>query len=343
MNLKVLLYFEGEKMIQTSGIGRALKHQQAALSGAGIEWTCNPQDDYDILHINTVGLTSASVIAKARKENKPVIYHAHSTEEDFKNSFVLSNAMAPYFKKHLINLYTMADVILTPTPYSKSLLEGYGIDLPIHAVSNGIDLNRFNYDEEKEVAYRKYFSLKEGQKVVLSVGLYFERKGILEFIEVAKRLPEYTFIWFGYTPLLSIPKVVREIIEDHPKNVIFPGYVRGPIIEGAFGNADCFFFPSLEETEGIVVLEALASYQNCVLRDIGVYDPWMVSGVNCYKGTNVDEFVELVKGVVEKKLPDVTTQARVTAEQRSISAVGRQLAKIYADVLMQQSVRLDEK
>ena len=335
-NLKVLLYFEGEKMISTSGIGRALKHQQAALDSVGIEWTCDPMDDYDILHINTIGLNSNSIINKAHLEGKPVIYHAHSTEEDFRNSFILSNQVAPIFKKHIVNLYSMADYILTPTPYSKSLLEGYGIKLPIRAVSNGIDLNRFHYDEEKVKAYYKYFSLKPEDKVVLGVGLYFERKGILDFIDTAKRLPEYKFIWFGHTPLMSIPKNIRDIIEDHPKNVYFPGYVKGPIIEGAYAGAACFFFPSYEETEGIVVLEALASGQNCVLRDIGAFDPWMQDKVNCYKGKGVLDFVELVKGIVEKKLPDVFEEGMKTAQKRSIPNVGLHLKEIYEIVLKQK-------
>ena len=76
--------------------------------------------------------------------------------------------------------------MITPTPYSKSLLEGYGIDLPIEAISNGIDLKRFHYDSEKVKAFRRYFSLAEDQRVVISVGLFFERKGLLDFVEVAK-------------------------------------------------------------------------------------------------------------------------------------------------------------
>ena len=333
MILKVLLYFEGEKVISTSGIGRALKHQQAALDAVHVEWTTDPLDDYDLLHINTIGLNSASMINKARREGKPVIYHAHSTEEDFRNSFVLSNQMAPMFKKHIVSLYTMADMILTPTPYSKKLLEGYGITLPIRAISNGIDLERFGYDEEKDKAYRRYFSLSAKDKVILGVGLYFERKGILDFVDVARHLPDYKFIWFGHTPLMSIPKNVRDVIEEHPRNVTFPGYVKGPIIEGAYAGADCFFFPSYEETEGIVVLEALASRQNCVLRDIGAFSPWMQDQVNCYKGSSVSDFVRLVRGVVEKHLPDVSEEGRKTAEERSIRNVGEQLKEAYETVL----------
>lgn len=334
ITMKILLYFESEKALQNSGIGRALKHQKAALKSAGIEFTTDPWDeDYDILHINTVGINSESIIKKARKEGKPVIYHAHSTEEDFRNSFILSNQIAPLFKKRLVSLYSSADIIITPTPYSKSLLEGYGIDIPIYAVSNGIDLNRFDYDDEKVKAFKKYFSLKDTDKVVLSVGLYFERKGILDFIEIAKKCPQYKFIWFGYTNPVMIPKNIREVVENYPDNVMFPGYVKGAIIEGAYAGSNCFFFPSYEETEGIVVLEALAARQQVLLRDIGVFDPWLIDGVNCYKGNSNEEFIEKLVGIVENKLPKTNIEGRETAKERSIAAVGLQLKAIYEELL----------
>ncbi|NLC96462.1 MAG: glycosyltransferase family 4 protein [Erysipelotrichaceae bacterium] len=332
--MKVLLYFESEELIQTSGIGRAFKHQQKALESANVEYITDPwSEDYDILHINTYGFNSDAIINKARSMNKKIIYHAHSTEEDFKNSFILSNQIAPLFKKHIVSLYNKADAIITPTPYSKMLLESYGITLPIYSISNGIDLNRFVYDEEKVKAYRKYFSLKEDDKVIMSVGLYFERKGILDFIEVAKMLPEYKFIWFGDTPLLSIPKKIRDAIENIPNNVILPGYVKGPIIEGAYLDADCFFFPSNEETEGIVVLEALASKQQVLVRDIGVFDPWLVDKENCYKGNDNLEFVSLIRKIINKEIKHTGEAGKLVAESRSIEAVGEMLKHVYNEVL----------
>lgn len=332
--MKILLYFEGEKMIKTSGIGRAMKHQMGALTAQGIDFTLDPDcNDYDILHVNTYGPNSSALIQKAKKAGKKVIVHAHSTEEDFRNSFILSNQIAPMFKKRLMSVYSLGDYILTPTPYSKKILEGYGLTQPIQAISNGVDLDRFSYDEEKVKAFHRYFSLKDNEKVVISVGLYFDRKGLLDFVEVAKQLPQYRFIWFGYTPLYSIPKKIRDVvIEEHPKNVYFPGYVKGAIIEGAFSGSDAFFFASKEETEGIVVLEALAASQNVIVRDIPVFEPWLVDKVNCYKGNSVDEFVELVQNVVEHKLPSTKAAGRKTAEDRSIEAVSRQLKEVYEKV-----------
>ncbi|MBS3986416.1 MAG: glycosyltransferase family 4 protein [Erysipelothrix sp.] len=328
--MKVLLYFEGENFIAKSGIGRALKHQKKALELAGVEYTTDVMDSYDILHINTVGVTSPLVIAQAHALGKKVVYHAHSTEEDFRNSFILSNQIAPLFKQHLINMYQMADVIITPTPYSKSLLENYGLEKPIYAVSNGIDLSRYFKDVEKEKTFRSYFHLGPNDKVVVSAGLYLKRKGILDFMEVARMMPEVTFIWFGSTPRIALSSEVKKAIDDHPVNVRLPGYLKGPGFEGAFSGADAFFFPSLEETEGIVVLEALASKQKVVVRDIGVYQGWLKHEYNCLMGKDNHEFVSHLRTIFNQQYSnEFIENAYQTAQDRSLDKIGEQLKTIY--------------
>ncbi|MBR4456476.1 MAG: glycosyltransferase [Solobacterium sp.] len=337
--MKVLLYFENESLIKTSGIGRAFEHQKTALASQGIEYTADPWDeDYDILHINTIGFNSDPIISHARKLGKKVIYHAHSTEEDFRNSFKLSNLVSPLWKQTLISLYSKSDAIITPTPYSRDLIRGYGINLPIYPVSNGIDLSLYKRDEEKIIAFRRYFRLGTDEKVVLGVGLPFERKGILDFVEVARQLPEFTFIWFGELNPLAVPAKINEVVQNHPMNCRFPGYVKGPIIQGAYSDADVFFFPSFEETEGIVVLEALAAKQQVVVRDIGAFSPWLEHGVNCYKGTNNEEFISLISGCVNHTLPHTGEAGFRTAEKRSIETVGKQLKLIYQAVLNNETV-----
>lgn len=322
-------------MISISGIGRAFKHQQRALTSAGISYTTNPWDeDYDILHINTYYMNSDAIVKNAKDHGKKVIYHAHSTEEDFRNSFTLSNTISPAVKKWLMHLYTQADALITPTPYSKKILEGYGIQLPIFAVSNGVDLQRYERDVEKIRAFRTYFSLKPEDKVVIGVGLLFQRKGLQDFVEVAKRLPQYKFIWFGDTNRLIIPREMSELVDDNDiPNLIFPGYVKGGIIEGAYSDASCFFFPSYEETEGIVVLEALAAKCPLVVRDIGAFDPWLQDGMNCYKANDNDTFTKLIEDVVEGKCKDLRENGYRTAQERSIEAVGQQLKHVYEYVL----------
>ncbi|HCU81659.1 MAG TPA: glycosyl transferase family 1, partial [Enterococcus sp.] len=285
-----------------------------------------------------------NMVNKARKDGKKIVYHAHSTEEDFRNSFIGSNQLSPLVKKYLVGLYQKADYLITPTPYSKRLLESYGIDLPIQSISNGIDLKKYQPDPIKEQKFRDYFKLSPDQKVIICVGLFFARKGIIDFVEIAKKLPEYTFIWFGHVPMYSIPKNIRQIVkEEHPDNVIFPGYIRGEIIEGAYSGADLFFFPSYEETEGIVVLEALASKQNVLVRDIPVYDGWLEDKKNCYMGRSNEEFTVLIKKIVEEEVPSLVAAGYQTAQARSIEKIGEQLKLVYTQVLEEADSSINER
>ena len=338
--MKVLLYFENEELITKSGIGRAYEHQKKALSYAGVEYTTDPScRDYDILHINTYGINSNTMVHNARRMKKKVIYHAHSTEEDFRNSFTLSNIVSPLIKKWLVSLYNQSDVLITPTKYSRHLLLNYGIQKPIFPISNGVDLNRFRKDEGKAKIFRDYFHLPEDQKVVMGVGLLFARKGIRDFVSVAEAFPDYKFIWFGDISKLIIPLEISEIVENPPANVIFPGYITGDVIEGAYSAASCFFFPSHEETEGIVVLEALASECPVIVRDIGVFEDWLTDGVNCRKAKTKREFIDAIRQVSENDASVLTQNGLVTAKERELSIIGSHLKDVYEFAMHMETVQ----
>lgn len=330
--MKVLLYLEAPDQLSKSGIGRAIKHQQKALEIAGIDYTMDPQDDYDLVHINTYGIKSWQLLRRSQKAGKRVIMHAHSTKEDFENSFIGSNMAAPLFKRHLMRFYQAADYLITPTDYSKRLIQSYGITTPISAISNGIDLSRYQQSDSKEAIFRAHFNLKSSDKVVISAGLFFERKGILDFVKVAKLMPEVTFIWFGYINHYLIPSHIRKIVQgDHPQNVIFPGYIKGDIYEGAMTGANAFFFPSHEETEGIVVLEALASRQNVLLRDIPVYEGW-IDESSAYLARDVLDFVRALEKILSGEMSKTEAGYQVAA-QKDIQVVAEALAAVYQKVM----------
>lgn len=330
--MKVLLYLEAEHYLRKSGIGRAIKHQKQALGLAGVAYTTDPKADYDLVHVNTYGYKSWRVMKAAKKAGKKVIMHGHSTEEDFRDSFIGSNLVSPFFKWYLCQFYKLADAIITPTAYSKSLLEAYGLKRPVYAVSNGIDLDRYVPDQTKEEAFRQYFGLTTDQPVVMCAGLYFKRKGIEDFIKVAENLPEVRFIWFGETNKWVIPWSVRRIVEkNHPANVTFAGYIKGDVFEGAMSGADAFFFPSKEETEGIVVLEALASRQHTVLRDIPVYQGW-VDDRSAHLAKDVPGFVKAIQDILAKRT-DKREAGYAVAQSRAMAIIGQELKAVYEEVL----------
>lgn len=334
--MKVLLHSDKLKMIEKSGVGRAIKHQMRALESVGIEYTTNPDDNYDIIHINTIFPESYWMGKKAKKKGKKVIFHAHSTEEDFRNSFLLSNQVAPLFKKWLKKCYSSGDLIITPTQYSKRLLENYDLGKEIVAISNGIDLDFFKKSEEEGKKFRQTFGFSENDKIVMAVGLYIERKGIIDFVELAKRLPEYKFIWFGYTNLNTVPAKIKDAVETKLDNLYFPGYVSREILKGAYSGADLFIFPTFEETEGIVLLEALATKINVLVRDIPIYEEWLEDGVNIYKAKNVDEFEYKIRKILNGELPSLVEEGYKIAEERSIESIGKQLKKVYESLLEEE-------
>lgn len=328
--MKILLYSEALSLIKTSGLGRAIKHQMAALSRAGVKFTTDVRDkDWDIVHINTLGIMSRLLAYRAKRAGRRVVYHAHSTQEDFKDSFTGSNLVLKLYKKWICFCYNSGDVIVTPTEYSKSLLEGYGLKRRVFAVSNGIDLSFYEPRAEDRREFREKYGYSEGDKVIMSVGLYFRRKGLLDFVELAGAMPDCRFIWFGKTPLFCVPREIRRAVRTRLPNLIFAGYVPSEELKKAYAGADIFLFPTHEETEGIVLLEALASRANVITRRIPVFG-WLREGIDCYKADSVEEFRAAIRGVLSGELPSLRETGHAAVADKDIGRIGVKLAEVYS-------------
>ena len=336
--MKVCLYSENLNLIAKSGLGRSIKHQTKALQSAGIEVTRNYLEDYDVLLINTVGLKSKKVIKIAKKKNAKIIYYGHTTYEDFKDSFIFSNQIAFFYKKWITRLYKKADYILVPNHHNKKLIQQYHPQMPpIFQISNGVDFEGFNNPKKRQeniAAFENYFKIKPKDKVVIGAGFLIKRKGLNDFIKAAKRFPKYRFIWFGHTSVfLRQIKMNFKLLFTSLDNLEFPGFVEGSIFHGALASANLFFFPSYEEGEGIAILEALASNQTCLIRDIGAYKGWLKSGINCYKFNGEEKMYKTIYNVLEKKIPSLKKQPLNVAKQKSLHLVGQKYLAFLTKIL----------
>lgn len=331
--MKVLLYTEGLKHIGKSGLGKAVKHQIKALEDNHINYTLDPKcKDYDIVHINFYGPRSYLLAKKARKMGKKVIYHAHSTEEDFRNSFIFSNQLAPLFKWWISKCYRLGDHIITPTEYSKSLLENYQLNRTITAISNGIDMTFFKRNVDAGKKFREDFGYKDSDKVIMALGLYLERKGLLDFVEMARRMPEYKFIWFGYSPLTFSPRKIKKAVHTKLDNLYFAGYQEPEVIRSAYSGCDVYVFPTLEETEGIPILEALTEKVPTVIHDIPIFG-FLEDGTDVYKAKDIDEYEEKIRGIIDGKLPSLVENGYKKVLDKEIKTVGKKLIAVYEEVL----------
>lgn len=330
--MKVLIYSEDYEKVRESGVGKAIDRQKKALACAKVPYTLDKNDDYDICHINTVFPKSSSFAAEVRKNGKKIVYHGHSTEEDFKNSFIFSNQIAPLFKRRIIHCYKKGHVIITPTNYSKKILDSYGMGREIKVVSNGIDLDFWKGKKEDRKNFYKRYKLNENKKSIISVGLFIQRKGIIDFVELAKKLPQYEFVWFGKLDLKIVPENVKRAVNTDLPNLHFPGYVNKEYLREAYSGSNLYIFPTYEETEGIVLLEALATKSDALIRDIKIYEN-LKEGKEIYKANSVDDFCEKIRLILEGKLPSLSEEGYEIAKKRSIENVGHDLKKVYQDLL----------
>lgn len=327
--MSVQLYTGSLSLVEKSGVGQALLHQEEMLSAAGIESTRRSAAGARTVHINTVLPDAPLAAALAHLAGKKVIYYGHSTPEDFRNSFKGSNFFAPLFRRWIRFCYQRGDVVITPSPYSKALLERCGVRRPIHVLSNGVDTRFFAPSVQRRQAFRARYGLGENEKAVLSAGHFIARKGLLEFVELARKLPDTRFFWFGYTDLKLVPAEIRRAIKSAPGNLTFPGFVSREELRDAYCGCDVFAFMSHEETEGIVVLEALACGIPTVVRDIPVYREWLTHGLSVYKATDDWSFLRNVAGLLDGSLPSLAAGGLAVARSHSIPVMARQLRAVY--------------
>ena len=327
--MRIYIYSGGEKLVGKSGVGQAIRQQRECLRRAGVGTSDHWSADAAAVHINTVLPDAVLAAVHAKLRGRKVVWYGHSTMEDFRCSFRGSNALAPLFRRWITFCYGLGDVVLTPTEYSRRLLESYGLKKPVYSISNGVDTSFFRPDPSLRPVFRKRYGIQEGQKAVVSVGHMIARKGLPEFLDLARKLPDARFLWFGWTDPRLVPQEIREALDNAPSHVSFPGYVDRERLREAYCGADAFAFLSREETEGIVVLEALACGVPALLRDIPVYDGWLSHGRNVYKARSAEDFYQTLSGILDCTLPDLTEAGRAVAEARSLERVGERLQDIY--------------
>lgn len=78
-------------------------------------------EEADVVHINTVFPKSLLLAKKAKRKHIPVVYHAHSTKEDFRNSYIGSNLFDFLFGKWIRCCYNTGTMIVTPSEYAKRM------------------------------------------------------------------------------------------------------------------------------------------------------------------------------------------------------------------------------
>ena len=317
-----------------SGISTAFKHQQIALGKVGVDVATELQRDSDVVHINWYSPLSWYAIRQAHARGQKVVIFAH-TANDLRNSFKYSTTVEPFVRRYLSSFYSKADLLIAPTNYCRRLIQGAGYNVAnsVHVISNGVNTEKFVFSEEKRREYRARYGLTG--PTVITAGQFIPRKGVVEFIEIARRMPGFTFVWFG--PItnrwFSFSRGMRNALRDKPDNLIVAGFVDD--IVAALCCGDVFLFPSYEENQGIALLEAACIGLPIVLRPLPVYEGWMEYGENCLAANSIDEFIAAIAQAYEDK-PHSSTLAAAALEMvqaHNLRSIGEQFLEVYRSQL----------
>ncbi|RLJ03103.1 MAG: hypothetical protein DRP11_01725 [Candidatus Aenigmatarchaeota archaeon] len=284
------------------------------------------RDRSDITHFNFYG---PRAFLKLKLTSKPTIGSTHYTEEEFGETFgggaFVSSAMWKFVKY----MYRNMDALISPSHYTKSLIRRYGIRRPTAVITNGIEPQKFKRDMSARERFRERFNIGD-DILIYSVGYCIPRKGIFTMLRLARRLKEYRFAWVGRFFKGGKDEVrIRKAIERAPRNFLHTGFVES--ITEAHSGGDIFLFASHAENQGIVILEAAATGNPVIVRDLPVYDGWLKNGWNCIKCRNLGEFEEAVRNVAEDEnlRKRLVRNGRKLAEEHDIRKNIKYLIKAY--------------
>ena len=254
--------------------------------------------DVNIIAASTFDpITYYQIIKNKKKYSKKaaVVIHAHTTVEDLAGNFVPDTPIFnTIFKYWLKILYGSAHLLITPSEFSKQCLINIQTSMtyPINVVSNGIWIEKFNKNEDYRINFRNYlfqkYNIPRDRKVIINVGLTWKKKGVKTFGYIAKRLPEYFFVWVG--PISNNPDI--NDVSQLP-NVFFTGFYDD--IREVYYGADLFLNTSFVENQCIPLIESAICRVPIVARDLPVFD-WLVHDYSCFKSKNVDEFI---RGIIK--------------------------------------------
>lgn len=228
----------------------------------------------DISHYHTIDLPFYfSTFSKKRGQK---VGYVHFLPETLEGSLKIPQPFRGIFYRYVIAFYKRMDHLVVVNPSFIDKLVAYGIPREqITYIPNFVDSARFHpVDVKQHFALRKKYGLPADKFVVLGSGQVQERKGVPDFIQLAKQNPDVQFVWaggFSFGPLTDGYHELKKVVENPPANLKFTGIVSRDEIAELNNAADLFLLPSFNELFPMSVLEAFSCGTAVMLRDLDLY------------------------------------------------------------------------
>ncbi|WP_233081892.1 glycosyltransferase [Rheinheimera soli] len=306
----------------------------------------------DIIHVHHPFWLGRAGLYLAKWLKIPVVYTYHTRLEHYAHyvplpSSVFRNLIAHSLIRRFAN---QCDGVIVPTECAEEYLRNIGVKRRILVQPTGIDIERSsNLSVNKlEELKRKY--AQPNERILISISRLSQEKNIdflLAGVELLKSKYKQPFrlLIIGDGP--DRQRIQNEISRRKlQQNISLTGSINPEEIPLFCQLGEVFLFASMSETQGMVILEAMAGGMPVVaVRSSGI-DDIVDNGKNGFK-TSCDVAVwsdRVCQLLTNQALFDITSSgAGMTAKKYSIECFSRNVSRFYALIHSNHSLRSSQK
>lgn len=267
----------------------------------------------DVLYVATETPLGIAAIRAARRLGVPVVSGFHTNFQTYLEEYSLPGleAVAQTFLRAVHNQTART---LTPSEDTAEALRSWGIE-NVGVLGRGVDTRLFD-PARRDESLRQQWGARPDTRVALYVGRLAAEKNLplaaLAMQTMRERHPDLVGVFVGDGPR-------SKWLEAEYPGFVFAGARVGEDLARHYASADVFVFPSLTETFGNVVLEAMASGLSVTAFDYAGPRLLIQDGVNGRLAAFGDESAFLSKALeaCEQDSMQLRRQARLTALDHS--------------------------
>ena len=274
--LKINMFSKADS-VKGQGVGSAYNELMNLLATRlkdDFQVTVNRYGRVDLTHYHTINPTyylSTFLPGRGRK-----IGYVHFLPETLEGSLKIPQPFRSLFYKYVIAFYRRMDHIVVVNPTFIPKLVAYGIPADrVTYIPNFVSRKEFYpVDHDQKLALRQQYGYGAQKFTVLGIGQIQERKGLFDFIKLARNNPQIQFIWaggFSFGRMTDGYAALKKVVDDPPANLSFPGIVPRERLVDYYNLADLFLLPSFNELFPMSVLEAFSTGTPVLLRDLDLY------------------------------------------------------------------------
>jgi len=292
--------------------------------------------DLDIIHVHSPFTMGRVGLHYARRYDTPIVFTYHTLYDQYVHYVPVAQDLARDVTiKYSKNFCNQCDHIVVPSREVESILTELNIITPRSVIPTGVPIEKFNQGDRQWL--RKNYSIPEKNRILLFVGRLTKEKN-LDFLldafkEIHQQAPDTSLVITAQGPMEGeLKKHAKRLGLNLKQDVIFTGALPFDTLVNVYYSADLFVFSSVTETQGLVLIEAMAAGLPVVaVRAYGVQD-MVDDGVNGYlTPCSIPEFSQAVCRLLDDKetYQSFSQKALLKADSLSSHNMARKLEKLY--------------